>query len=255
MKKPSVAQVQNLQSWFCDYLKTEVDPYDFGRYIPEWASDTGIRLKDADETPHDLKPAQLKKFEQWLIANEKGIDWVSTGDIYAPAYLFFNEVSKLPRGTWGIHFTDSDAFSVFEQGTTIEGLALSSHKKNKDTVDCRKNVTDDIGIYEVVFGFAFPADERNVLQRGTKYGSNAVLFQTDGAVRAWHIGDEEYQMIFPLCSEYNVIPLHEAGEGISCAFGDSEEGEGLSFDSIQDLIAYIEKSEKEGERPLERLRC
>lgn len=243
MRKPPLSQVQNLQDWFYQYLKMEVDPYDFNNYLPEWAEAERIRGIDSETTPHDLKPAQLKKFEKWLRETEKGIDWVSTGDIYAPAYLYFNEVSKMPEGSWGIHFTRAESFDVFDRGTTLEGLALSTHKNKKDVASCPKNLTDDIGTAEVVFGFAFPALERNVLRRGLdKYGRNAVLFQTDGAVRAWHIGDEEYQMIFPLCSEYNVIPLIEPKPG-DIQVG-TEGGEVATFQTLEDVIAYAERDQK-----------
>lgn len=243
MSKPPISQVKEIQSWFYDYLKTEIDPYDFGRFIPEWAEDTGVRLKDVDElTPSDLKPVKLKKFHDWLVANEKGIEWVGTGDVYAPAYLYFNEVSKMETGSWGIHFTEADPFGVFDRGTTLDGLALSSYKNTKDKVDCSKNLTDRIGTAEVVFGFSFTADQRNVLSVGRKYGQNAVLFQTDGAVRAWHIGDEEYQMIFPLCSEYNVIPMFDPRPGDIRI--ETEDGGEMTFKSLDEVIAYVEGLEQ-----------
>jgi hypothetical protein len=245
MSKPPIAQVQEIQSWFYDFLKQKVDPYDFGRYIEEWASDTGVRLKDPDETtPHDLTPSQLKKFEKWIVDEEKGIDWLSTGDPFAPAYLFFDEVSKLPVGSWGIHFTEADAFDVFDRGTTLDALALSTAKRTKDKVDCSKNLTDKIGTGEVVFGFAFTADQKNVLSMGQKYGRNAALFQTDGAVRAWHVGDEEYQMIFPLCSEYNVIPMYGPRPG-EITIGTEDGGEAV-FQSLEDVIRYVKSGERKG---------
>lgn len=247
-KKPPVAQVQNIQSFIFDYLDTEVDPYDFSEYLPEWMKSVGIKWKGEDRPmADDLKPAQYKKFEQWLVDKEKGIEWISTGDIYAPAYLYFNEVNKLPIGTWCVHFTKADPFGVFDQGTTIEGLALSTHKREKDLVDCRKNLTDEIGAAEHVFGFAFEAKERggvyrqmDVMSRGlSKYGDHAVLFQTDGAVRAWHIGDEEYQVIFPLCSEYNVVPMLNPDPSEIKVSTDS--GEEVVFASLEDVIAYASR--------------
>ncbi len=253
MKKPPIQMVQNVQNWLFDYLDTEIDPYDFNDYILEWMKEARIRWKGADSPmADDLKPAQLEKFEKWLIASEKGIEWIGTGDIYAPAYLYFNEVSKLPVGTWCIHFTNEDAFDVFEQGTTLDGLALSSHKKNKDTVDCEKNLTDDIGSAECVFGFAFTANERNVLSMGkSKYGRNAVLFQVDGGVRAWHVGDEEYQVIFPLCSEYNVIPLVDPAPGDIRI--ETEGGEEMTFKTLQEVIDYVSKKETVQANPSRRL--
>jgi hypothetical protein len=250
MRKPPLKLVKNVQNWLFDYLDTEIDPYDFGSYLQEWAKESRVRLPE--ETYYeDLKPAQQKKFEKWLVDNEKGVDWVSTGDIYAPAYLYFNEVSKLPVGTWCVHFTNEGAFDVFEQGTTLDGLALSSHKQNKDTVDCKKNLSDEIGSAECVFGFAFTADQRNVLNLGQKYGRNAVLFQIDGGVRAWHVGDEEYQVIFPLCSEYNVIPL--VGPEPGDIRIETEGGEEMTFQALQEVIDYVSKKEAVQANPSRRL--
>lgn len=258
MSKPPVKQVKNIQEWLFDYLDTQIDPYDFNRYLPQWAKEAGVRLPD-ETYVEDLKPARLKKFKEWLIDREKGIDWVSTGDIYAPAYLYFNEVKKLPAGSWCIHFTNADGFEVFEQGTTLEGLALSTHKVNKDTVDCKKNLGDDIGSFDVVFGFAFEARERqagslrmDVMSHGlSKYGENAVLFQTDGGVQAWHVGDEEYQVIFPLCSEYNVIPMYHPDpvEIVIQTVGGGEE----TFASLEEVIAYIGGAQKDPSRRLVRM--
>lgn len=260
MPKPPTRKVREVQSWLFDFLDIEIDPYDFRREIIPWAKEARIK-KDVDGHPIDdetgaesLSEKQRKDFTQWLIDHRKGEEWVGTGDIYAPAYLYFNEVKKLPPRTWCIHF-GGESFDVFEKGTTLEGLALSTHKREKDLVDCEKNLGPDIGTFEVVFGFAFEADTRDVGWRGQKYGNHALLFKTDGGVRAWHIGDEEHQVIFPLCSEYDVIPLGEIGGGvIMCHYEDSD-GEGLQFDNVQALIRYIETEEKKGSRPLARLRC
>ncbi len=243
MKKPPLELVQFIQDWFYGYLKTEVDPYDFGSYLMDWAEDENISGIDEETGPSDLKPAKLKKFEKWLKDTERGIHWLASGDIYAPAYLYFNEVSKMPEGSWGIHFTRAESFDVFDRGTVLDGLALSTHKNKKDVVDCSRNISEGIGPAEIVFGFAFPALDRNVLHMGlNKYGRNAVLFQTDGAVRAWHVGDEEYQMIFPLCSEYNVIPL--VGPRPGAIQVETEGGEVATFEGLEDVIAYVDRGEK-----------
>jgi hypothetical protein len=105
-------------------------------------------------------------------------------------------------------------------------------------------LTDSIGSWSVVYGFAFNADARNVLSWSNreKYGKNAVLFQSDGAVEAWHYGDEERQVIFPLCSEYNVIPLYAPEPGnVTVGEVDDEDEATNRYDSIQDVIADAEK--------------
>lgn len=250
MKRPISRQVRKVQKWLFDYLDLEVDPYDFSHAIPDWMEEEGIAWESPDQPmAADLTAAQLKKFEAWVVDREKDIEWVATGDVYAPAYLYFNEVSKLPAGTWCVHFTSETPFEAFDRGTTLEGLALSTHKREKDTPDCAKNLGDEIGSAEVVFGFAFEARARSpsygrmdVMSHGlSKYGHNAVLFQTDGGVRAWHVGDEEYQVIFPLCSEYNVIPLYHPDPGEVKI--ETEDGGEMTFGSIEHVIAYAEKTE------------
>ena len=247
MSKPPVKMAQMHQGWLADYLDIDIDPYDFNHELLDWAKAAKIRKdgegrKFDDETScHELSEKQLEAFKQWLIKNHKGEDWVSTGAIDVPAYLYFTEVKRLPVGTWCIHFTGKDPFGVFEYGTTLEGLALSTHKREKDQVDCDKNLTEDIGSAEVVYGFAFLASDRDVLYRGQKYGRNAVLFQTDAGVRAWHIGDEEYQVIFPLCSEYNVIPMVEPQPGDIRI--QTESGDDVEFKTLDEVIAYVEKTE------------
>lgn len=249
MKKPSVKMAKMHQEWLAGYLDIDLDPYDFQHELTTWAKIAKVK-KDIDgrkiteeTSAGELSTPQREAFKQWLVDNHKGEDWVASGAIYeVPAYLYFSEVKKLPAGTWCVHFTRHDAFDVFEQGTTLEGLALSMHKKEKDPVDCEKNLTEDIGSAEVVYGFAFEASERNVLSRGQKYGQNAVLFQTDAGVRAWHIGDEEYQVIFPLCSEYNVIPLIDPSPGDIRI--ETEGGEEAVFKSLDEVIAYVQGRER-----------
>lgn len=258
MKKPSVKMAKMHQDWLGDYLDIDLDPYDFQHELTTWAKIAKVK-KDIDgrkiteeTSAGELTEKQREAFKQWLLGNNKGEDWVATGEINVPAYLYFGEVKKLPLGTWCIHFTNADAFDVFEKGTTLEGLALSTHKREKDDVDCEKNLTDEIGSAEVVYGFAFQASDRDVLSRGQKYGRNAVLFQTDAGVRAWHIGDEEYQVIFPLCSEYNVIPMFGPEPGDIRI--ETESGGEKTFESLEEVIDYVDGREYEVRaNPSERL--
>src|SRR5574342_540897 len=130
MKKPPVKMAQQHQEWLFSYLtpKGGLDPYDFTQFIEEWASmarqkrDGSKRMIDQDTSAGDLSEIQLEKFRKWLIETDKPRDLVASGDVYAPAYLYFEDVKKLPIGTWCIHFTRADAFDVFEQGTTLDGL-------------------------------------------------------------------------------------------------------------------------------------
>lgn len=267
MNKPPVKMARMRQEWLANYLDIAIDPYDFMDYLPEWAEESRIRKDsrgmaiDRETSAQDLSPRQLKSFTDWLIKNRKGEELVGTGAIHGvPAYLYFDEVSRLPAGTWLVHFTSANPFEAFERGTTLEGLALSTHKREKDEVDCLKNLTDEIGIYDAVYGFAFEAQggrvaghRMDVMSHGlSKYGDNAVLFQTDAGVRAWHIGDEEYQVIFPLCSEYNVIPMLNPDPAEIKI--ETETGEEAVFGNLAELIGYVESGESRGGAKLGRAR-
>lgn len=246
------------QKYLYDYLSIKIDPYDFPHYmLEEWAEERDVKIGE-DDHADSLTPAQLKDYEQWLIDNEKGIELVERDPAGAPAYLIIESPQMMPKGTWAIHFTDEPDITEFQWGATIPRLSYSTWWKEKEAAKCPENLSDELGSYDYVYIFAFPAlgsGSVSLYTGSRKYGPHAVLFQTDAAVKAWHIGDEEYQLIIPACSEYNVIPLRGVSEGISCAFDDSEGDEGMSFDSLKDLISYVETGERKGERPLERLRC
>jgi len=245
------------QKYLYEYLKIVIDPYDMPhRFIEQWAEEAGVKV-DEEDFADVLTPVQLKAYEAWLIKHEKGIELVERNPADAPAYLTLKWPELMPRGTWAIHFTNQGTFESFSQGATIPRLALSTWWKDKEKARCPENLSDKLGTYEYVYVFAFQASKIDGMlgYASRKYGKNAILFQTDGAVNAYHIGDEEHQLILPACSEYNVIPIRGIGDGISCGFEDSGEGDGLSFDTIKDLIAYVEQGEARGERPLERLKC
>lgn len=245
------------QKYLYEYLKIKIDPYDMPhRFMEEWGEEVGVKVGEED-FPDMLTKKQLKAYEAWLIKNDKGIQLVERDPANAPAYLTLMWPELMPKGTWCIHFTNEGTFESFTQGATIPRLALSTWWENKEPARCPENLSDELGIYEYVYVFSFQASKIDGMlgQASRKYGRNAILFQTDAAVKAYHVGDEEYQLILPACSEYNVIPIRGIGDGISCGFGDSGEGDGLSFDTIKDLIAYVEQGEAKGERPLERLKC
>ena len=195
------------QKFLYEYLKIEIDPYDFGHYVRDWAEETGAKVVD-DAITGDLSEDQVKLFEEWLIDNRKADEYLEQDPAGAPAYLTLKRPTKTPKGTWAIHYTNEGVFESFEYGATIPRLALSTWWKEKEKVKCPQNLTDELGIYEYVYIFAFEATRYSLSTGSGKYGKNAVLFQTDAGVLADHIGDEEYQLIVPACSEYNVVPIH-----------------------------------------------
>jgi hypothetical protein len=220
-----------IQDDLYNYLKTELDPYDFNMYLADFARDIGIPKIDEDSCVSELDDEQMEQFKKWLEDENKAEEFVREDPMYAPAYLLLRAQKKLPPGSWLVHFTNH-VFDDFTVGATIDNLALSVWTEKKAQVNCEVNLTDQIGLHEVVFGFAFDANESHLLHKGKKYGRNAVLFRSDCAVVAWHYGDEENQAIFPLCSEYDVVILENVRDGISI---DERE-----FRTFPEAIRYIE---------------
>lgn len=244
------------QKYLQEYLEIDIDPFDFPKHmLDQWAEENGVKLGEDDYTD-SLNPDQLKSYEKWLKENDKAVEFLEWTPAEAPAYLTLSWPEKLPKGTWGIHYTNVPGVDEFRYGATIPKLALSTWWNEKDQARCPENLGNELGSYDYVYSFAFPVEGKGAVSpfHGSKYGRNAIVFQTNAAILAYHNGDEEWQMIFPACSEYNVIPVSLDGTEVTCAFEDGE-GEALTFDSVKDLIEYVEKAEGLGERPLERLKC
>lgn len=234
-KKPSCAWVQqDLHS----YLSTNIDPYDFTYYLPEWGGATDTDLSEEPQV-EDLTPEQLTAFTAWLQNEHKGSEYAEQDPYGSPPYLTLSSAGPVPPGTWLIHFTDEGPFRSFTRGTKLYGLHLSTWAKSNATAACATNLSPDHGLFETVFGFAFDAMQHGVVRHGQKYGQNAVLFQCDCAVKAYHNGDEEDQVIFPLCSEYNVVPFRTEGNYL---VGQTEAGDEVSFASPAEAIAHIQKN-------------
>ena len=133
--------------------------------------------------------------------------------VYTPAYLWFDSVTLNDPGTWLVHFT-GEYFTKFRRGATLEGLHLSTYLRSKAEVECDRNLSPDVAPFEVVWGFALNVEQReNWSEMARNYGRDFVLFQTDCSVTAWHHGDQQWQTIFPLCTEYNVHTGTMSGSG------------------------------------------
>jgi hypothetical protein len=264
-KKTGKGSGKKVQQFLYNYLAGGIDPYDFPQYmLKQWGEEIGREIDD-DTYPSDLNAKDIEGFRKWLVDNEKGIEFVEKDPYGSPAYLTLNEAKKMPTGTWGIHFTNKSPFESFDYGATLEGLHLSTWNQQKVGADCSKNLdVEKMSAYEHVFFFAFEAlgggaglrHSVAVIRQGVgKYGRNAVLFQTDAAVRAWHIGDEEHQLIVPACSEYNVVGIVDVDpSSLRCLYEGSED-EGADFESLEALIAYIESEPTSKSRRLARLNC
>jgi hypothetical protein len=205
----------DIQSWLVDYLNTDVDIYDFEWTIRKFLADQEIRnflaskhqeIDSDAECVEDLTEHQQVEFKRWLLLRVSDLCRNQESD--CPSYLMFLRAAALSKGSWLAHFSKK-YFSQFELGSTYERLHLSTWFKEKSIVGS-KNLSDEIGVAEIVFGFAFNVDLwEQIIWHGHRYGKYVKLFQCDMAVEAYHIGDNSKQVIFPLGSEYNVIDLSE----------------------------------------------
>lgn len=197
----------------------------------EWVEDNRIDIGE-DTNACDLPLEQQISYEKWLRDNEVGIRWVELDPYGSAPYLTLDDAKPVPPGTWLIHFAD-EQFDAFRQGTRVEGMHLSVWRGDKYPVDCGDdrevsledaitgityNLDPDTTFHEAVFGFAYKMRELEgkpllIDLKVETYGNSGVLFQTDYGVEVYHPGDAENQVIFPLCSEKNVITFECAGNG------------------------------------------
>jgi hypothetical protein len=234
---------KQLQRDLFHYLSIELDPYDFSYYLEDWVRETDTGLSEMDVSA--LSQSQLKEFVSWLKANNKPEEYARDLPIESPAYLHMQAQEMLPVGTWLIHFSRKQ-FNKFQFGTTLDGLHLSTWKREKQPADCGKNLKSSL--FEAVFGFAFPAEARNVLRYGESYGRNLVLFRTDAAVLAYHYGDAQHQAVFPLCSEYDVHALTMNGGILGDLTGQTNDGEEIEFGSVEECIDYLDRKHTRGKQ-------
>lgn len=223
------------------YLNTDIDPYDF-QYMLEKYAEGGPYLDRPEhpelagvESVEELTEAQQEDFKEFLMAH---VGYMMAADpLGVPAYLYFERAKVLPPGAWLVHFS-RNSFLSFKQGATLETLALSTHTKATTLKSCEANLDPESGLYDTVWGFAIEAKglSRRALRDMKNYGDQVMLFQTDCAVSVWHTTDDYGQVIFPLCSEYNVHRGSYDGHVLNFEMAD---GDG-DFDSLDDVIEFAD---------------
>lgn len=190
------------------YLNQDLDPWDFEWLLELYLKDQGLDLGTSFDEVVELPG--FRDFAKGKLASSQ-----IAVDVSDPAYLLFDDAQLMPPDQWYVHFSPR-SFSRFDRGVTLDSLALSTYLKKKVMVDCSFNLSpNEVGLFEVVWGFAIHAHlgiNQEAVETSRKYGKNFVLFQTDFAVRAYHAGDEQWQIIFPLCTEYNVVSGHVHGD-------------------------------------------
>lgn len=225
-----------------DYLNLEFDAHDFTErgILEEWNEHFPELAVDPEEFE---PPKDTEKFRAWVEKHviPEYMGWTASerhDPTSLPAYIHFDGAKLLPKGSWLIHFSEN-RFTRFDRGTTLENLALATWNRKKSMVDCKSNLRSG-AIFEMVWGFAFDVDDRNASTgfAARNYGSRVLLFRTDCAVMAWHTGDQQYQAIFPLCSEYNT---HSGSYSSGTWYFEGKNGEDLDFDDLDDAIEAAEK--------------
>jgi hypothetical protein len=229
--------------WLKDYLNIDVWPEDY-----EWALERprsfGHSFPEELEgiaTVEEMTDAQRAVFSEWVkeYVLPQSERWLAP--LEQPAYTYFSRAEVLPAGSWLAHFTRK-SFRSFQYGSTLEGLHLATHKSKKDKAECERNLSDDAGLYDIVWGFALDPDEaeRQWSDMSRQYGKTLLLFKTDCAVLVYHETDNQWQVIFPLCSEYDVHmgTVEDGGFWFEVEDGATEE-----FESIAAVIEHIEASE------------
>jgi hypothetical protein len=248
----------DLAQELADYLNTDIDPYDFQYLLPEWweASDGDPDIDPDDLDVGTLGEDDLKQFTEWIRTSDDLRRVMQEGATDSPSYLFFRDAKPLGENVWLVHFSNAH-FLNFQKGATLDNLALSRHSKVKQDVDCSLNADDEEGMLSRVYGFAYKLSDVVTNRKSFKdaiewYGERAVVFRTDSAVGAYHVGDDENQAIFTLCTEQDVMPVEFATNG-SCRLNtapnpddpwgeddeDADSGSVLSFDSRKALLAYL----------------
>ena len=200
-----------------EYLSTPYLLYD-ERFIRAFIEDEDLAFPtDADGDPlsdYDLEAwaeeTQAKAYEEWFrfadirdMADSEGIEI----DFPTP-YVYGNTATG-----WFIHFTPS-VFTHFEDGVPREylGESRTTAREVNRTVSCPANLEAPadkqlwIHAWEVFAGGEYLNDQ--MISKGSQYGHNALLFQSDQAVVAQnlqHDGDEHALILG--CSEYNAVQL------------------------------------------------
>jgi hypothetical protein len=230
--------------WIADFLvehlnPSEPDPFDFQFLLSDWVRGEKIQGVDEDASVEDLEPKLLRKFAAWLKSRDGELAIGRTMDDLGlldnpkavPDHVVMLEARRLPVGSWCLHYTRRDPFSSFKYGARLDTPLWYTGGRNPRAARavCPGNLSEREGIFNVVFGFAFSAKKPFF-----SYGNNAVLFRCDVAVEFYHVGDGYDQVVFPICSEYDAIPIWRANER-GGGFVQTVSGE-MEFDTVADII-------------------
>ena len=191
-----------------------------------------LMSKECDELWEDEQSAAPDVWEdrgEWAASQER-----EAYDSGEPS-VHFDTAKELPPDTWLIHFTDANPYDIIRtgfKGRDLDILGLTTHYKQGSR-------SGDLAL-------AFEYDELG--REPSKYGKNAVMFQVKESAKAWHWGDEEYQVIFPVEAAHNLHGLFRSDEeGDGWLELRDDEGDVVMnrrLDDLGDFVKHFEKSKK-----------
>lgn len=153
-----------------------------------------------------LKCGYVDEFADYLANNLKRGYYIKQSP---PTWSYHDYQNPVPKRQWCIHFSDN-AKSIFETGKFTIGSAI-----DKLAVTTGYDSGDYALAYPVDDFFLGPLQGHkgptNMTNRASDYGQEAVMFQTS-ALKTWHYGDKEYQVIFDKNKTDNMILLQNDGE-------------------------------------------
>lgn len=229
--------------WLADYLN-EVDVHDLpSEAIQHFRRATGRPLGDEYDLAQDMDEDELAAFEAWAEDHDSLEDYFRYEMDDAPPWMHFTS-AEVVGPTWALHFTDARRFDRIRIGVDARSLSItkSGYVESRE-VDC-----DDVNLeYPDTFMFAFqcPISHANFRAAKRKYGRNAVLFRTDEAVLAYHHGDQEWQLIVPVCGEYHAVWLEDPSPddvAVNCETADGYSVD-CHFESVEDVIAALDSGD------------
>lgn len=211
--------------FLADYLNIDIDPHDFGYELSEWLGEDDVYFEDLTDEQKRAFVEHLRSMREEILS--RGVD--------APAYTHFSDAQQQPPGGWYVHFS-RESFESFDRGATLENLHLSVHTRDATRVSCERNMSGDVGLFEIVYGFAYAVDEVDAYSASRNFGRSFMLFQTDCVVRAYHETDSQWQCVFPLCTEYNVFAgRYEYDQW----WLENTDGELDSYESIEEVVEAV----------------
>ncbi len=193
------------------------DVLEWVRHNPEVAEAMGTTLEELGrefEEEGYLEHDHIDQFVQAISEDDKERivrQQVQQDPTAAPSWAYLDDPTRVKADTWLIHFSDQ-AQAIQEEGFT----------RGVEQAD-RLGLTTWLSKQEKAYGgynFAFRANSRDARQaaRQGSYGGEAVMFMA-GGVEAYHIGDQENQVIFwgPKVLPSDLVHLYKV-EGEWCVY-------------------------------------